>query len=190
MADSQLICLVRVARFAVLAIACSSAPPPKTPSDEAQPELPASPAEAPLETESAPSTPAPGPAPNVAAAAPIPNGPRDSRTKEAIQSVIASNRDKVRACYDAALAHNPGIQGDLVVTFVINPNGSVKQAEVNWAESEVHVPELDTCAADALKTLKFPVSSRGLESKVNYPFNFNPPDPNKPAKPANATKPE
>ncbi|MEY4544036.1 MAG: hypothetical protein RL685_231 [Pseudomonadota bacterium] len=61
-----------------------------------------------------------------------------------------------------------------MIGFVINPDGSVKSAEVNTTESELHVPELDSCAVDVLKTLKFPASSRGLESKVNYPFNFKP----------------
>jgi TonB family protein len=87
---------------------------------------------------------------------------------------MAANRDKVRACYDAALAQNPGIHGDLVVDFVIDPRGNVKQAEVNWSASEIHVPELDNCAADAVRSVKFPPSSRGMESKVSYPFNFNP----------------
>ena len=81
----------------------------------------------------------------------------------------------MRACYEAALKNNPGIHGDVVVAFVINPDGSVKSAEVNWSESEIHVPELDSCAVDVVRGLKFPPSSRGLESKVNYPFNFNPP---------------
>jgi TonB family protein len=94
---------------------------------------------------------------------------------------VAENRDKVRACYDAALATNPGIKGDLVISFVIDPEGNVKTAESNWSESDLHVPELDTCAVEAVKTFKFPPSSRGLESKVNYPFNFNPVAPGKPA---------
>lgn len=108
------------------------------------------------------------------------SGPKDARGKEEIQRVVADNRDKVRACYDAALKENPGIHGDLVVSFVIDPEGNVKSAEVNWAESELHVPELDTCAVEVVKTLKFPASSRGLESKVNYPFNFNPAPPDRP----------
>jgi TonB family protein len=107
----------------------------------------------------------------------LPSGTRDTRSKDEIQRVIAGNRDKVRACYEAALKNNPGIHGDLVVAFVINPDGSVKHAEVNWSESELHVPELDSCAIDALQALKFAPSSRGLESKVNYPFNFNPQKP-------------
>jgi TonB family protein len=95
---------------------------------------------------------------------------------------MAHNRDKVRACYDAALAKNPGIKGELVVDFVISPRGEVKQAEVNWSASEIHIPELDTCAADAVRALTFPASSRGLESKVSYPFNFNPPRTDPPNK--------
>ena len=82
-----------------------------------------------------------------------------------------------RACYEAALKTNPGIAGDLVVSFIINPDGSVKNAEVNWSESELHVPELDSCTLEVVQAMKFPPSSRGLESKVNYPFNFNPQRP-------------
>jgi TonB family protein len=111
----------------------------------------------------------PAGAPTPASAAPA-----DARGKEQIQAVIAANRERVRACYDAAHKKDPGIQGDLVVAFVINPDGSVKSAEVSPQESEIHSPELDSCAIDVLKTLKFPASSRGLESKVNYPFNFKP----------------
>lgn len=164
-----------------LALGCSSAAPPAESPVESAPassdgetppvEAPAS--EPALSGEASPSAAEPGveaPAPNAAT-----SPPRDSRGKAEIQQVMADNRDKVRACYDAALAKNPGIAGDLVVDFTIDPRGDVKQAEVNWSQSEIHIPELDTCAADAVRSLKFPASSRGLESKVSYPFNFNPP---------------
>ncbi|HEU4583495.1 MAG TPA: TonB family protein [Polyangiaceae bacterium] len=150
------------------ALACAPGQPARAPSPEAEP----APTQAPV------SEPAAAPAPTESAAA-APGaaeaGPRDARGKEEIQAVLSANRDKVRACYDAALKNNPGIHGDVVVAFVINPDGSVKSAEVNWSESEIHVPELDSCAVDVVRGLKFPPSSRGLESKVNYPFNFNPP---------------
>lgn len=152
--------------------------------------------EAPLETEgtepeptaeTAPASTAVSEAPPVASDAPaeapaLVATPRDTRGKEQIQQVMATHRDKVRACYDAALPQNPGIHGDLVLDFVIDPRGDVKQAEVNWSASDLHVPELDTCAVDAVRSIKFPASSRGLESKVSYPFNFNPPRPELPAR--------
>jgi TonB family protein len=150
-------------------LACAaSTPPPATPAT-GEP----APASAEPPAAAATSTPAP-----LTATPPEPSGgSQDARGKNEIQAVIAANREKMRACYDAALKNNPGIQGDLVVGFVINPDGTVKSAEVDWKESELHVPELDSCAVDVLRSLKFPPSSRGLESKVNYPFNFNPRKP-------------
>jgi TonB family protein len=141
------------------------------------------PAPTPAEPEVAASEPPPAPAATPVSASPVAppseprEGPKDTRGKEEIQAVIAANREQVRACYEAALKKNPGIAGDLMIAFVINPDGSVKSAEVDATESELHVPELDSCATNVLKTLKFPASSRGLESKVNYPFNFNPRKP-------------
>jgi TonB family protein len=162
-----------------LALGCGSAgPPPESPT--ATPAANSEEGTAPVVEvpASEPSTAAPAEPPAVTdAPAPdaTPRPPRDSRGKQEIQQVMADNRDKVRACYDAALAQNPGIAGDLVIDFTIDPRGEVKQAEVNWSQSEIHIPELDTCAADVVRSLKFPASSRGLESKVSYPFNFNPP---------------
>jgi TonB family protein len=163
-----------------LALGCASAaPPPEAPAEpppesnqEAAPSA-ASASEPSPAAEPEPAAPEPSSAAPASSATSSP--PRDSRSKQEIQQVMADNRDKVRACYDAALAKNPGIAGDLVVDFTIDPRGDVKQAEVNWSQSEIHIPELDTCAADAVRSLKFPASSRGLESKVSYPFNFNPP---------------
>jgi TonB family protein len=163
--------LTRYALAGAWLFGCASAPPaPAAPSASDSPPAAAEPS-ASTASPSAPASPVSSTPSEPREAA------RDARGKDEIQAVIAANRDKMRACYDAALKNNPGIQGDLVVTFVINPDGSVKSAEVNWTESELHVPELDSCAVDVLRSLKFPPSSRRLESKVNYPFNFNPRQP-------------
>jgi TonB family protein len=179
------------AGLVALALACGDRPPPATPaSAEPPPEAtgdtgdllqtsPVASSEPPAAEP--PSATTAGAAPAGAEAAPEART-KDTRGKEEIQQVMAANRDKVRACYDAALPQNPGIQGDLVVDFVIDPHGEVKQAEVNWSQSELHVPEIDTCAVEAVKSIKFPASSRGLESKVSYPFNFKPPRTDPPRK--------
>jgi protein TonB len=173
----------------VFALGCTrNEPPAETPLETAResaatPEPLAEPAAAPEPTSPGPAAPEPTSPGTTAPEAPAaPHAPRDARGKEQIQQVMAANRDKVRTCYDAALAQNPGIHGDLVVDFVIDPRGHVKQADVNWSASEIHVPELDRCAADAVRSLVFPPSSRGLESKVSYPFNFNPPRTDPPPK--------
>jgi TonB family protein len=177
---------VAVLGLILFGAACAhDAPPPEAP-------LEAPPEETPPESASATPEPTAEPAPSSeatpataepSAETPSTSAPtRDSRGKEQIQQVMAANRDKVRACYDAALPQNPGIHGALVLDFVIDPRGDVKRAEVNWSASDLHIPELDTCAVDAVRSIKFPASSRGLESKVSYPFNFNPPRPELPPK--------
>lgn len=165
------LCLGLSALSCASALGCASAAPPAASAEAVET------GEAPAGSEpAAPATSEPAaPAASERPAPAPPSGePTDTRGKEQIQAIIAANRERVRACYVAALPKNPGIQGDLVIGFVINPDGSVKSAEVNTTESELHVPELDSCAVDVLKTLKFPASSRGLETKVNYPFNFKP----------------
>lgn len=162
---------------AVLGACAASPPSPGTPEHTETAPLgtepassPEAPIEAPTETpsESSAST-------SVATSATPAAAPSaDSRTLESIRGVVSENRQKVRDCYEAALKNNPDIVGDLVVSFVIDPQGKVKSAEVNWNESDIHVPELDTCAVAAIRSLTFSPSSKGLESTVNYPFNLNP----------------
>jgi TonB family protein len=175
--------------FTLFAAGCAAARAPEAPSaapEEPEPSLLGASAEEAGAAPEEPTTTQPSAPSSDSESASAANGPRDTRTKEVIARVITDNRQKVRDCYDAALATNPGIAGDLVVGFVIAPDGNVKQAEVSWAESDIHVPELDTCAAEAVRSFKFPASSRGLESKVNFPFNFKaqPPKTDAPASPA------
>lgn len=176
MRDPQFSSLVRFVSSALITAACSAPRPPEAPTTASEAPAPAGATSEPTEPPTASPPPAPTAEPQSSESTPV-----DTRGKEDIQRVVAENRDKVRACYDAALSTNPGIKGDLVISFVIDPEGNVKAAEANWSESDLHVPELDTCAVEAVKTFKFPPSSRGLESKVNYPFNFNPAGPGKPA---------
>ena len=91
-----------------------------------------------------------------------------------IRAVVAGNRDAFRACYDKAAKARPGIKGTYTLKFVVNPDGTVKSAEPDATKSEIHATELDSCAVATLKTLKFPPSRRGMESSVNYPFDFKP----------------
>ncbi|HKQ69168.1 MAG TPA: AgmX/PglI C-terminal domain-containing protein [Polyangiaceae bacterium] len=104
------------------------------------------------------------------------NGGPD-RKMEDIRAVVAGNREAFRACYDRALKAHPGIKGTFVLSFVVNPDGSIKSAEADQRKSEIHAADLETCAASVVKALKFPPSRKGLESQVSYPFDFNPKGP-------------
>jgi periplasmic protein TonB len=118
------------------------------------------------------SSPAPAPPAPAASAGKATEGP--DRNLNDIQAIVTNNRDAFRACYDKAAKTHPGIKGTYTLKFIVSPDGTVKSAEGDSTKSEIHVPELDTCAVAALKTLKFPPSKRGMESAVSYPFNFKP----------------
>jgi len=96
----------------------------------------------------------------------------ETRTQAVIAEVVKRNRASVRACYEKALKTSPGLRGTLTLRFTINPKGVVTAAEVNEARSDLAVPGLSECAVDAIRSIRFPKSSRGFESNVNYPFDF------------------
>ncbi len=102
------------------------------------------------------------------------SGPEETRTMPVIQQVVKKHREPIRACYDEAQKKLPTLKGDMVIHFVLDPEGNVKKAELNLERSSLKSPAVAECAIAELKKVKFPPSSRGMETTVNYPFNFNP----------------
>lgn len=139
-----------------------------------------------------PSDPAPAPAPTAAAEPAASGAPpaaaatppadsaaagdesEDARSMEVIAAVVKANRQKARDCYEKALKQTPGLKGDLVVHFTLKPNGKVKEAMLNRERSTITDPGVVNCVIDVIRSLEYPKSSKGFESSVNYPFNFNP----------------
>jgi TonB family protein len=85
-----------------------------------------------------------------------------------------SRRDEARACYDKGLKDHPGIEGDLTVKFVIDPQGAVTDASVDSSKSTINEPTVGACIVDIIKKIKFAPSKGGFETRANYPYNFHP----------------
>jgi hypothetical protein len=96
------------------------------------------------------------------------------RSAKDIQTIVAVRRDDARACYDKALAAHPGIEGDLDVKWVIDPQGNVTDASVDTTKSQILEPSVGTCVVDVIKKIKFAASAKGYETRAHYPFNFHP----------------
>jgi outer membrane biosynthesis protein TonB len=123
-----------------------------------------------------------------AAAAPsAANAAPPDRSLNDIRAVVAQNREGFRACFDRAAQAHTGLKGTFTLKFVLSPDGSVKSAEADPAKSQIHAPEMETCAVAVLRGIKFPISRRGMESTVSYPFDFNPKVVS--SKPTGATSP-
>jgi hypothetical protein len=109
--------------------------------------------------------------------APQPSGPHDhdpGRGPADIKAVIMSHRDAARACYDAALKSHPGIEGDLVIQWTIDPKGKVTRVSQDTARSQITEPTVVACIANIIQGIQFAASPGGFETKTSYPFNFHP----------------
>ncbi|MBX3197316.1 MAG: AgmX/PglI C-terminal domain-containing protein [Labilithrix sp.] len=96
------------------------------------------------------------------------------RTTKDIQAIVVARRDEARACYDKGLAAHPGIEGDLDIKWVIDPQGNVTDASVDTTKSQILEPGVGACVVEVIKKIKFAESKGGYETRAHYPFNFHP----------------
>lgn len=112
-----------------------------------------------------------------ASAATPPKGPHThdvGRGPDDIRAIVMARRDEARACYDAALKDHPGVEGDLVVQWTIDPKGTVTQVSLDTSRSQIVEPTVVSCVSDIIKKIQFAPSQGGFETKAYYPFNFHP----------------
>jgi hypothetical protein len=98
----------------------------------------------------------------------------ETRTMEVIRKLVVDNRKAARKCYEDARKDLKDLKGDVVVHFVIDPDGTVKSTELNQERSTLKSPAVTNCVMGVIKGIKFPKSSRAMETSTNYPFNFTP----------------
>jgi hypothetical protein len=103
-----------------------------------------------------------------------PHGHDVGRSPQDLRAIVQAHRDEARACYDAALKDHPGIEGDLVIEWTIDPKGNVTQTSLNSAKSQIAEPTVVSCVSDIIKKIQFNASAGGYETRAFYPFNFHP----------------
>jgi outer membrane biosynthesis protein TonB len=98
----------------------------------------------------------------------------ETRTMDVIRKIVMDNRKAARKCYEDARQDSKDLQGNVVIHFVLDPEGKVKSADLNQERSTLTSPALVKCVIGVIKGIQFPKSSRGMETTANYPFNFTP----------------
>jgi hypothetical protein len=92
----------------------------------------------------------------------------------AIRRTIRSSLPRVRYCYEAQLAHQPELEGQVVVLLTIAPQtGQVIAAAIDEA-STLHSEPVTACILDSMRKLQFPAAREGERLNVRYPFSFRP----------------
>ena len=108
-------------------------------------------------------------------AAPGPTHTHDiGRGPSDIRAIVVAHRDEARACYERSLRDHPGIEGDLVIEWTIDPQGIVTRVATDAARSQITEPVVAMCIGEVIRKIRFAPSRGGFETKAFYPFNFHP----------------
>ncbi len=107
-------------------------------------------------------------------AEPKPHGKEPGRGPDDIRAIIMARRDQARACYEAGLKDHPGLEGNLVIQWTIDPKGNVTQTSLDASGSQIAEPGVVSCISDVIKAVQFAASPGGYETHAFYPFNFHP----------------
>lgn len=89
----------------------------------------------------------------------------------AIQRVVRSSYSEFRTCYERGLGRNPELRGSVTVRFVIEPDGSVKEATLDVAT--IPDEKVVECVRSTYLKMTFPVPDGGAVTVV-YPVLLEP----------------
>ena len=88
--------------------------------------------------------------------------------KDEIRNVVREHIGDIQTCYQDGLARDATLAGRVAVTFVIAPDGRVRDSVVS--ESDLGDTAVSDCIARAITTWRFPEPDDGNAVSVVYPF--------------------
>lgn len=91
-----------------------------------------------------------------------------------VNDIIKSKRKSFRCCFDIWAKTHPGQPGKVNFAFELSPDGTLKSASVKKEESAPMATEIEPCMVEVAKSLTFPKSPSGRDTRFSYPFDFKP----------------
>jgi outer membrane biosynthesis protein TonB len=92
----------------------------------------------------------------------------DGLDHDVIRRYVRKSLPKITACYEAALAKEPKLAGNVTSTFEIAPDGHVLNATTSG------LPAVAPCVASVIRAIEFPKPTNNASVNVTYPFAFAP----------------
>ncbi|MFL5347941.1 MAG: AgmX/PglI C-terminal domain-containing protein [Hyalangium sp.] len=94
-------------------------------------------------------------------------------TPDSIQQVILHQKGKIQECYEDAMASkSKKVEGKLMTSFVITPQGLVTNAKVEKKGTTLKDKGLHDCVVSVLTAMSFPKPPDGKDHPIEYPFNL------------------
>lgn len=92
---------------------------------------------------------------------------------DTVKLVMERAQPKIQQCYEEVLAEmKKPVEGKIRTSFVVTPEGLVKQAKVLKKGTTVRNAKLNDCVVAVLTTLTFPKPKDGKNHPIEFPFNL------------------
>jgi pSer/pThr/pTyr-binding forkhead associated (FHA) protein len=88
--------------------------------------------------------------------------------KNIIRRYIRQKLPQIEYCYQKQLTVKANLEGTITTQFTINGNGAV----ISVKASGMGDPTVESCVADAIRSIQFPKPTGGGFVNVTYPFTF------------------
>jgi hypothetical protein len=89
---------------------------------------------------------------------------------EPLTELIRSKRDSFRCCFDVWAKDHPGTAGSVKMVLKLKADGTV--TSVDFEDTQNRVADVEPCIGEMAKSLPYPRSPSGKETKFRYPFDF------------------
>ncbi|HEX4620319.1 MAG TPA: TonB family protein, partial [Myxococcaceae bacterium] len=93
-------------------------------------------------------------------------------SKDVIAKVIKRHENEIKFCYEQELNKTPNLNGKVAVQWVIDPTGSVSDANVT--ETSLSNNNAESCMLARIRRWKFPSPEGGGVVTVTFPWIFKP----------------
>jgi len=88
---------------------------------------------------------------------------------DAVQAVFSTHHGELRTCYEEVLAQGHNVQGEMLLAFVITPEGQASRVRVK--RTTLGNAPVEACVAQAVRRWAFPKPKR--PQPVEYPIRFD-----------------
>ena len=92
--------------------------------------------------------------------------------KSVVERVVRRHRAQIKYCYELELMRTPGLEGKLVMQWVIGPDGRVRSAKARTEGTTLANPALTRCIINKIRSWAFDKPRGGGVVVVNWPFLF------------------
>jgi len=91
-----------------------------------------------------------------------------------VNVLLKSKRAAYRCCFDIWARSHLGEPGKILWEFQLTPDGTVKSFGFKKEESSPMAGEIEACMGEVTKSITFPKSPSGRDTRFTYPFDFKP----------------